>query len=143
MAGRAEGGSLLLLDRERSNSGLLAQERAAGIADTLALGILCGPHGAGITTAVLPYVNTAMVAHPAYGRSRDQLREMGILIESYEPHRAGRAMGWTAAGGRGAGAVGGQDRWLRQKVIAVPLWREPRQGPVSGSYLRMPRALQA
>lgn len=54
MAGRAEGGSPLLPDRERSNSGHLAQEWAAGIADTLALGILCGAYGAGITTAVLP-----------------------------------------------------------------------------------------
>ncbi|MYW06990.1 flavoprotein, partial [Streptomyces sp. SID2563] len=40
-----------------------------------------------IPTAVLPYVNTAMAAHPAYGRSLDQLRAMGVLIGSYEPHR--------------------------------------------------------
>ncbi|MEV5605622.1 flavoprotein [Streptomyces sp. NPDC052299] len=59
----------------------------AGIADTLALGILCEAYGMGIPTAVLPYVNTAMAAHPAYGRSLDQLREMGVMIGSYEPHR--------------------------------------------------------
>ncbi|MEU2025222.1 flavoprotein [Streptomyces sp. NPDC016469] len=59
----------------------------AGIADTLALGILCEAYGMGIPTAVLPYVNTAMAAHPAYGRSLDQLREMGVLIGSYAPHR--------------------------------------------------------
>ncbi|MFE6978996.1 flavoprotein [Streptomyces sp. NPDC057682] len=59
----------------------------AGIADTLALGILCEAYGMGIPTAVLPYVNTALAAHPAYGRSLDQLREMGVLIGSYEPHR--------------------------------------------------------
>ncbi|WP_405939985.1 flavoprotein [Streptomyces sp. NBC_00726] len=58
----------------------------AGIADTLALGILCEAYGFGIPTAVLPYVNTAMAAHPAYGRSLNQLREMGVLIGSYEPH---------------------------------------------------------
>lgn len=75
-----KGASLLLPDRERSNSGHLAQGWATGIADTLALGVLCGAYGAGITTAVLPYVNTAMVAYPAYGRSPDQLREMGVLI---------------------------------------------------------------
>ncbi|MFF9427036.1 flavoprotein [Streptomyces sp. NPDC014746] len=60
---------------------------AAGIADTLALGILCEAYGMGIPTAVMPYVNAAMAAHPAYGRSLDQLREMGVLVGSYEPHR--------------------------------------------------------
>ncbi|MYS32711.1 flavoprotein [Streptomyces sp. KhCrAH-43] len=59
----------------------------AGIADTLALGILCEAYGLGTPTAVLPYVNTAMAAHPAYGRSLEQLREMGVRIGSYEPHR--------------------------------------------------------
>ncbi|MFK0102805.1 flavoprotein [Streptomyces sp. NPDC091040] len=59
----------------------------AGIADTLALGILCEAYGMAIPTAVLPYVNTAMAAHPAYGRSLNQLRAMGVLIGSYEPHR--------------------------------------------------------
>ncbi|WP_327375425.1 flavoprotein [Streptomyces sp. NBC_01216] len=60
---------------------------AAGIADTLALGILCEAYGMGIPTVVLPYVNAAMAAHPAYGRSLDQLRDMGVLVGSYEPHR--------------------------------------------------------
>ncbi|MFJ7986447.1 flavoprotein [Streptomyces sp. NPDC096351] len=60
---------------------------AAGIADTLALGILCEAYGMGVPTVVLPYVNAAMAAHPAFGRSLDQLREMGVLVGSYEPHR--------------------------------------------------------
>ncbi|MFD3661218.1 flavoprotein [Streptomyces sp. NPDC058659] len=60
---------------------------AAGIADTLALGILCEAYGMGIPTVALPYVNAAMAAHPAYGRSLDQLREMGVMVGSYEPHR--------------------------------------------------------
>lgn len=60
---------------------------AAGISDTLALGILCEAYGLGIPTAVLPYVNAAMTAHPAYSRSLEQLREMGVLIGTYEPHR--------------------------------------------------------
>ncbi|MET8814260.1 flavoprotein [Streptomyces sp. NPDC004549] len=60
---------------------------AAGISDTLALGILCEAYGFGIPTAVLPYVNSAQAAHPAYGQSLDRLREMGVLIGSYEPHR--------------------------------------------------------
>ncbi|MDV5145746.1 flavoprotein [Streptomyces sp. SBC-4] len=61
---------------------------AAGIADTLALGILCEAYGLGIPTVALPYVNSAMAAHPAYGRSLDQLREMGVMVGSYKPHQA-------------------------------------------------------
>ncbi|WP_367431230.1 flavoprotein [Streptomyces celluloflavus] len=60
---------------------------AAGFADTLALGILCEAHGLGIPTAVLPYLNSAMAAHPAYRQSLDRLREMSVLISSSEPHR--------------------------------------------------------
>ncbi|MEU9705438.1 flavoprotein [Streptomyces sp. NPDC047981] len=60
---------------------------AAGIADTLALGVLCEAYGAGVPTVVLPYVNAALAAHPAYGRSLDRLREMGVLVGPYEPHR--------------------------------------------------------
>ncbi|WP_411069382.1 flavoprotein [Streptomyces sp. cmx-4-25] len=45
---------------------------AAGIADTLALGILCEAYGMGI---------------PAYGWSLERLRSMGVLVGSYEPHR--------------------------------------------------------
>ncbi|KIF76279.1 flavoprotein [Streptomyces sp. 150FB] len=60
---------------------------AAGIADTPALGILCEAFGLGIPAAVLPYVNQAQAAHPAYRRSIDELRGMGVLIGSYEPHR--------------------------------------------------------
>ncbi|MEU6480750.1 flavoprotein [Streptomyces sp. NPDC047017] len=51
---------------------------AAGISDTLALGI---------PTAVLPYVNSAQAAHPAYRQSLERLREMGVLVGSYVPHR--------------------------------------------------------
>ncbi|MFB7786892.1 flavoprotein [Streptomyces vinaceus] len=60
---------------------------AAGFADNLALGILCEAPGMGVPTVLLPYVNTALAAHRAYRRSIDELREMGVLIGSYEPHR--------------------------------------------------------
>jgi phosphopantothenoylcysteine synthetase/decarboxylase len=60
---------------------------AAGISDTLALGILCEAYGFGIPTAVLPYLNAAQAAHPAYCQSLDRLRGMGILIGSHEPHQ--------------------------------------------------------
>jgi hypothetical protein len=40
-----------------------------------------------IPIAVLPYLNSAQAAHPAYRRSLDHLREMGVPIGSYEPHK--------------------------------------------------------
>ncbi|MFI6283926.1 flavoprotein [Streptomyces sp. NPDC051018] len=59
---------------------------AAGIADTLALGILCEAHGNGVPTAVLPCANAAMAAHPAYRESVRRLRGMGVLFGAYESH---------------------------------------------------------
>ncbi len=60
---------------------------AAGISDTLAPGILCEVYGLGVPMAVLPCLNAAQAAHPAYARSLDRLREMNVMIGSYEPHR--------------------------------------------------------
>ncbi|MEU9479204.1 flavoprotein [Streptomyces sp. NPDC048191] len=78
---------------------------AAGISDTLALGILCEAYGMGIPTAVLPYLNSAQAAHPAYRRSLDQLREMDVLIGSYEPHRPK--------------AAGGADRYRWEEALEL------------------------
>jgi len=60
---------------------------AAGISDNLALGILCEAPAMDVPIAVLPYLNSAQAAHPAYYQGLDRLREMGVLIGSYEPHR--------------------------------------------------------
>ncbi|MBT3152747.1 flavoprotein [Streptomyces sp. CHD11] len=60
---------------------------AAGISDTLALGILCEAYDMKIPTAVVPYLNAAQAAHPAYQQSLERLRGMGVLIGSYEPHK--------------------------------------------------------
>ncbi|MBK3524562.1 flavoprotein, partial [Streptomyces sp. MBT70] len=60
---------------------------AAGISDTLALGILCEAYGMGVPTVALPCLNSAQAAHPAYRRSLDRLRGMGDLIGLGEPHR--------------------------------------------------------
>jgi hypothetical protein len=72
---------------------------------SLALGILCEAYGMGIPTAVLPYLNAAQAAHPAYPRSLDTLREMGVLIGSYEPHRPK--------------AGGGADRFRWEEALAL------------------------
>ncbi|MGH4033011.1 flavoprotein [Actinomycetota bacterium Odt1-20B] len=58
---------------------------AAGISDTLALGILCEAYGVGTSIAALPCLNSAQAAHPAYRQSLERLREMGVLFGSYEP----------------------------------------------------------
>ena len=59
---------------------------ASGHADTLALGILTEAYGLGIPTVVLPYINSAQAAHPAYTRSREELEAMGVRFGSYKPH---------------------------------------------------------
>ncbi|WP_327235093.1 flavoprotein [Streptomyces sp. NBC_01317] len=64
---------------------------AAGISDTLALGTLCEAYGTGVPTAVLPYLNADLAAHPAYRRSLGQLRAMGVLISALAPHPAGES----------------------------------------------------
>lgn len=63
---------------------------AAGIADTLALGLLTEAIGLGLPLAALPFVNTALAAHPAFNRSVEELRNAGVDVllgeESYIPH---------------------------------------------------------
>ncbi|GHK04182.1 hypothetical protein SY2F82_59790 [Streptomyces sp. Y2F8-2] len=66
----------------------------AGISDTLTRGILCEAYGTGIPTAVLPYLNSAQAAHPAYRRSPGELRETGVLVGSYEPHSPAQGRRW-------------------------------------------------
>ncbi|WP_368656241.1 hypothetical protein [Streptomyces viridosporus] len=84
---------------------------AAGVSDTLALGILCEAYGMGVPTAVLPYLNAAQAAHPAYARSLEVLREMNVMIGTYEPHRPK--------------AGGGADRFRWEEALDL---LEPRLG---------------
>ena len=58
---------------------------AAGISDTLALGILCEAYGMGVPIAVLPCLSAAQAAHPAYRESLGRLRGMGVRVSGYEP----------------------------------------------------------
>ncbi|MGW6912387.1 flavoprotein [Kitasatospora sp. NPDC054939] len=58
---------------------------AAGISDTLALGILCEAYGQGIPTAVHPCLSAAQAAHPAYRESLARLRAMGVLVADSTP----------------------------------------------------------
>jgi phosphopantothenoylcysteine synthetase/decarboxylase len=63
---------------------------ALGISDTLALGLLTEAIGLGIPIVALPFVNTALGAHPAFGRNVDLLRSTGVAVllgpGGYQPH---------------------------------------------------------
>ncbi|WP_097982910.1 flavoprotein [Streptomyces sp. f150] len=59
---------------------------AAGISDTLALGILCEAYGLGVPTVVLPAVNSLLAQHPAYAESLARLRIMGVRVSARAPH---------------------------------------------------------
>jgi hypothetical protein len=53
---------------------------AAGIADTLALGVLVEAIGVGLPIVALPFTNAAMAAHPAFQESIDRLRSWGVTV---------------------------------------------------------------
>jgi phosphopantothenoylcysteine synthetase/decarboxylase len=63
---------------------------AAGISDTLALGLLTEGIGLGLPLVALPFLNAAQAKHPAFQRSVKELREAGVRVllggEGYTPH---------------------------------------------------------
>ena len=59
---------------------------AAGISDTLALGLLNEAIGLGLPVVAVPTANVALVRHPAFSRSVDQLRAWGVRV-LFDPER--------------------------------------------------------
>jgi phosphopantothenoylcysteine synthetase/decarboxylase len=53
---------------------------AAGICDTLALGILVEAIGKRLPLAALPFTNRAHAAHPAFGENVAKLRSWGVTV---------------------------------------------------------------
>jgi phosphopantothenoylcysteine synthetase/decarboxylase len=53
---------------------------AAGISDTLALGLLNEAIGLGLPIVTVPWPNVALARHPAFGRSIETLRGCGITV---------------------------------------------------------------
>lgn len=53
---------------------------AAGIADTLALGLLVEAIGKDLPLVAMPFTNVAMAAHPAFRESIDRLRRWGVTV---------------------------------------------------------------
>jgi len=66
---------------------------ALGVSDNYALGILAESVGLGIPTVVLPFVNTALAAHPAFQHSIAVLRDAHVAVVlgpgEFEPHPPG------------------------------------------------------
>ena len=54
---------------------------AAGISDTLALGLLTEAIGKGLPLVALPFLNVAQARHPAFARSVEQLRQAGVRFD--------------------------------------------------------------
>jgi phosphopantothenoylcysteine synthetase/decarboxylase len=52
----------------------------AGIADTLALGLLVEGYGKGIPIVLLPYTNDAMATYPVFAETIDKLRSWGFRV---------------------------------------------------------------
>jgi phosphopantothenoylcysteine decarboxylase len=53
---------------------------AAGITDTLVLGLLIEAYGYGVPTVVVPYTNRVMAMHPSLHESLAKLREWGVIV---------------------------------------------------------------
>jgi phosphopantothenoylcysteine synthetase/decarboxylase len=53
---------------------------AAGITDTLVLGLLVEAQGLGVPIAAVPYTNIAMAAHPAFRAGLARLGEWGVRV---------------------------------------------------------------
>ncbi|MEU1041918.1 flavoprotein [Streptomyces sp. NPDC005551] len=81
---------------------------AAGISDTLALGTLCEAYGLGVPISVLPCVNEALAAHPAYRASVERLAGMGVRF------------GDPYAGGPQEGAGRRDFHWERALDLLAP-----------------------
>ncbi|MEU5944515.1 flavoprotein [Micromonospora sp. NPDC047465] len=53
---------------------------AAGITDTLALGLLVEAQGLGVPLVAVPYTNAAMATHPAFRAGIARLAEWGVTV---------------------------------------------------------------
>ncbi|GAA3120263.1 flavoprotein [Streptosporangium carneum] len=53
---------------------------AAGIADTFAVGLLCEVTGFGVPILAVPLLKEALARHPAFSRSMETLREIGVRV---------------------------------------------------------------
>jgi Phosphopantothenoylcysteine synthetase/decarboxylase len=73
---------------------------AAGISDTLVLGLLVEGLGKGLPIVAMPFTNTAQAAHPAFGENVARLRQWGVTVlygdDVYPLHPPGTGDGQIA-----------------------------------------------
>ncbi|WP_336205096.1 flavoprotein [Nonomuraea sp. LPB2021202275-12-8] len=77
---------------------------AAGISDTLALGLITEAIGMGLPLVAAPAVNSAQASHPAFERNVGELRAAGVTMlygpgiwEPAPPRSAGAPFDWDLA----------------------------------------------
>ena len=67
----------------------------AGIADTLALGLLCEYLALDVPIVLAPKVNPPLAGHPQYRRSLAELRRWGVRVLDEETTPQDSSPGWT------------------------------------------------
>ena len=77
---------------------------AAGICDTLALGIIVEAIGMGLPIVAFPYSNSAQAKHPAFAESLERLRSCGVrvlfgpdVLPLHEPRKGTGEFPWRLA----------------------------------------------
>lgn len=68
---------------------------AAGISDTLALGLINEAIGLRLPITAVPYINDALSVHPAVAASINTLRSAGVTIIELDPRPTPDAMPWA------------------------------------------------
>jgi hypothetical protein len=63
-----------------SRSSRVINKWAAGISDTLALGLLNEALGLGLPVVAVPFPNVALARHPAFRRSVKELQALGVRL---------------------------------------------------------------
>jgi phosphopantothenoylcysteine decarboxylase len=91
---------------------------AAGICDTLPLGILVESFGLKLPVVAVPWTNAAHAAHPVFAQNLARLASWGVRLLA---HRAagGAAAGGAAAGGAAAGDADVSDFPWQEALAAV------------------------
>jgi hypothetical protein len=70
---------------------------AAGLSETLALGLINEAIGLGIPLVAVPWVNGPLSRHPALAASYDRLRQAGVQVLELAPGPPGHEIPWEQA----------------------------------------------
>jgi hypothetical protein len=70
---------------------------AAGLSETLALGLINEAIGLGIPLVTVPWINGPLARHPALAASFTRLRQAGVRVLELEPGPDGDEINWEQA----------------------------------------------